>query len=424
MTPDEDSFDLFPRLEAWRPHFYARGEYLLWSVKQDSVPVLVTTSARNDFGILGRPSTQVLFGGDGLDGGARSGARFTAGLWLDDCETKAIEVSGFFLGTKTESFDANSSQFPLISRPFFSANRNAEFAQLTAFFNDATGSIAVRNRSDLWGVEANARCKLCCGNGCPNDCDGPGWDYRVDGLAGFRYLDLREDLSISENIRNFPSATNGLTNLGLQVFDDFATHNQFYGAQVGLDATFDRGPWSFNATGKIALGDTQQEVVIQGSQLVTNLNGALSTAKGGLLALPSNIGTFHKDAFSVVPEVDLTASYHLNERVRLFAPGYDFLYWSSVVRPGRQIDRTLDETRIPELRHAGYGGAGRAEPADGAVPAVGLLGARPATWDWSSGIDWGCARIWAGGRREPAARPRLVKGERKHSVIPYPACLS
>ena len=64
--------------------------------------------------------------------------------------------------------------------------------------------------------------------------------------------------------------------------------------------------------------------------------------------LPSNIGTFHKDAFSVVPEVDLTASYHLNEHVRLFA-GYDFLYWSSVVRPGRQIDRTLDETEIPNF---------------------------------------------------------------------------
>ena len=349
---EDEPFALFPRLEAWRPHFYARGEYLLWSVKKDTVPVLVTTSARNDFGILGRPSTQVLFGGDGIDGGARSGARFTAGLWLDECETKAIEVSGFFLGTKTERFDANSAQFPLIARPFFSVNRGTEFAQLTAFFNDATGSVAVRDKSDLWGVEANARCKLCCGNACPDDCDGPGWGYRVDGLAGVRYLDLREDLSITENIRNFPTATNGLTNLGLQVFDDFATHNQFYGGQVGLDATLDRGPWSFNATGKIALGDTRQEVRINGSQLVTNLNGTQSTFKGGLLALPSNIGTFHKDAFSVVPEVDLTVSYHLNDHVRLLA-GYDFLYWSSVVRPGQQIDRNLNETQIPNFNPPG-----------------------------------------------------------------------
>ena len=103
-------------------------------------------------------TTQILFGGDGLDGSALRGP-LHGGLWLDDCETKAIEVSGFFLGTKTESLDANSAQFPDLARPFFSDNRNSEFAQLTAFFNDATGSIAVRDTSDLWGVEANARCK-------------------------------------------------------------------------------------------------------------------------------------------------------------------------------------------------------------------------------------------------------------------------
>ena len=114
-------------------------------------------------------------------------------------------MSGFFLGNKTQTFNASSAQFPVIARPFFSLNRNMEFSQLTAFDNSATGNLQVRDTSDLWGAEANLRCCLCCGQYCPDDCDGwAGVHYRVDGLAGFRYLNLREDLSVTENIRNFP----------------------------------------------------------------------------------------------------------------------------------------------------------------------------------------------------------------------------
>ncbi len=365
VVPASGPAQPFPDQESWAPHFYVRGEYLLWKVKKDSVPPLVTTSTNPfDFGILGRPTTEILFGGDGINGDTRSGARFTAGLFLDDCDDKAIEVSGFFLGNKTQTFDANSAQFPVIARPFFSLNRNMEFSQLTAFDNNATGSLHEQNTSDLWGAEANLRCCLCCGQHCPDDCDGwAGLHYRVDGLAGFRYLDLREDLSITENVRNFPNAQNQLTNLGLIVVDDFATHNQFYGGQVGLDATVDSGPWSLNVTGKVALGDTAQEVRINGSQLVTNLNGTTSTAVGGLLALSSNIGTFHKNAFSVVPEVNTTLSYHINEHWRLFA-GYDLLYWTNVLRPGHQIDTTLDETLIPNFEPPGtVAPAGQNRPA-------------------------------------------------------------
>jgi len=364
-APPNEPAQPFPEQESWTPHFYVRGEYLLWAVKKDSVPPLVTTSTNPfDFGILGRPTTQVLFGGDGIDGGTRSGARFTAGLYLDDCDDKAIEVSGFFLGNKTQTFDANSAQFPVIARPFFSLNRNMEFSQLTAFDNLATGNLQERNTSDLWGAEANLRCCLCCGQYCPDDCDDwAGLHYRVDGLAGFRYLDLQEDLSITENIRNFPSPQNQLMNLGLMVFDDFATRNQFYGGQVGLDATVDSGPWSLNVTGKLALGDTAQEVRINGGQLVTNLNGTVTPARGGLLALSSNIGTFHGNSFSVVPEVNTTLSYHINEHWRLFA-GYDLLYWTNVVRPGQQIDRTVDETLIPNFEPPGtVAPAGQNRPA-------------------------------------------------------------
>jgi hypothetical protein len=330
--------------------FYVRGEYLLWWFKKDQTPPLVTTSAPADNGFLTGRTTQIVFGGD-LDSGSHSGARFTGGLWLDDCQTKAIEFSGFFVPGDEHSFDANSAFFPVLARPFFSLNRKMEFAQLTAFPTTATGNIHIENASNLWGLEANLRCKLCCG--C-TECDdagyGGGLDYRIDGLAGFRYLNLREDLVITENVTNLATAMPpNQPNVHATIFDEFATRNQFYGGQVGLDAVFARGPWSLDVLGKLALGDTHQDININGSQLVTNpATGVTTPFVGGLLALRSNIGSHDRDSFSIVPEVNLTVSYHLNDHWRLFA-GYDWLYWTNVVRPGHQIDRQIDESLIPNF---------------------------------------------------------------------------
>ena len=360
--PEEDAaaageslFGLFPALDGLSPRCYVRGEYLLYAFKKDHVPPLVTTSAPQDFGILTGPTTRTLFGGDGLDSGSHSGGRFTLGFWPWDCDDKAVELTGFFFPGNGRQELFSSALFPVLARPFFSLNRGTEFAQLTAFPGESTGNVQVRNSSDLWGLEANLRCKLCCGStGCDDGCGG-GWNYRVDGLVGFRNVNLDEDLTISENVLNLPTAPAGRQNLAAFVFDDFATHNHFYGGQVGLDAEVGRGPWSLEVLGKLALGDTSQQININGGQRVTNLvTGVTTPFVGGLLALPTNIGSHHQDHFSVVPEVNATVSYHFNEHWRVFA-GYDFLYWTNVVRPGQQIDRQLDESLIPNFDRVGPG---------------------------------------------------------------------
>ena len=372
----EEGMTTFERIESWQPRFYASGEYLLWTLKKDVTPPLITTSQPQDFGILGRPTTQVLFGGDGLSSGEHSGGRFTAGLWLDDCDHKAIEFSGFFLPGDDRQFQANSALFPVIARPFFSVNRNAETVQLTAFPGLAnrnppilpvsTGNAVAANSSDLWGLEANLRCNLCCGSTGCNDCSAcgcggdRGWTYRVDALGGFRYLNLHEDLSITETVQNLATAPPPVNNARALVFDGFDTRNQFYGGQVGVDAEFSRGPWSLDVRGKVAIGDTHQDLNINGFQNVTFANGVNQNFVGGLLAERSNIGSFHRDRFSVVPEIDLNVSYHINDHVRIFA-GYDFLYWSSVIRPGQQIDRSIDETQIPNFA-SGQTPAGQNRP--------------------------------------------------------------
>jgi hypothetical protein len=70
------------------------------------------------------------------------------------------------------------------------------------------------------------------------------------------------------------------------------------------------------------------------------------------LALPSNIGNFTRDQFAIVPEIGVNVGWHPTSHLRLFV-GYNFLYWSNVLRPGDQIDRVLDITQIPNFNTNG-----------------------------------------------------------------------
>jgi len=320
-----------------RQRFYVSGEYLLWFLKGDNIPPLASTSAPGDFGILGAPSTTVLFGGNTINSGLFSGARFMGGIWLDDCATKAIEFGGFFLGPQSTNFSVNSFTNPVIGRPFFDVNHNQESAQLTAIPGLGTGTLTVHAPTSLWGLESNFRCLLCCG--C---------NYRITALAGFRNLNLDENISITENIQGEPTAPAPFTNALITVNDRFATQNHFYGGQVGADARWYFGRWSIDGRAKLALGDTVQQLTINGGQQIVSPTGTVQNFTGGLLALPSNIGQFHNNAFSVVPEVGVNVGYQFAPYLRGFV-GYNFLYWSNVIRPGTSIDRGLDVTQIPNF---------------------------------------------------------------------------
>jgi hypothetical protein len=332
--------------------FYLNAEYLLWWTKADQTPVLATTSANpNDFGFLGQPTTQILFGGGGLDRNPYHGARVTAGYYLDPCGQTAIEVGGFILGQESARFSVNSAETPVIARPFFNLNQNQEFSQLVAFPGVSTGNLQINAPSQLWGVEANLRCNLC------TDCD-----YRIDGLVGFRYLDLKESITIQENIQGLDGAPAPFTNAATTVIDSFATRNQFYGGQFGLDADFRSGSWSLGLRSKLALGNTHQRLTIDGSETIVAPNGAVQNFVGGLLALPTNIGAYNRDRFSIVPEVGLNLGYQLSEHLRV-SVGYNFLYWTNVLRPGNQIDRVLDVTQIPNFNTGGLPPTGQNRPA-------------------------------------------------------------
>jgi hypothetical protein len=340
--------------------FWVAADYLLWTTKGVDVPPLVTTSLpgtpRELAGVLGVGTTTVLAGGDKFGDEWRSGFRVSAGAWLDQCQTCGLEASYFFLQNATRSFSASSSGIPILARPFTDANTTLSDAQLIAFAGlggtpvselisfpgVVSGSVSTDERSTFWGADANVRNNLCCA--C---------NYRLDFLAGYRFLSLSDDLNVYEDLTSTdPTSTRVPVGTRLQVADNFSTRNQFHGGQVGLAGEFREGRFFVNGEGTIAFGQTFTTVDINGGTAITVPGTPTRVFPGGLLALPTNMGHYTSSDFAVVPQVGLNAGFQLSEHLRAHV-GYTFIYWSRVARAADQIDTAINPTQLPPGTLAG-----------------------------------------------------------------------
>lgn len=325
-----------PANNANRYRIWASADYLLWWVKGAPLPgPLVSTGNPNDNrpGATNQPGTQVLLGNSSQNYGAFSGGRFTLGGWIDPCQTFGVEGSGFLLERRSTRFFAASDGAgnPPLYIPF--NNTDPRLAGPDSVFiadplQQFSGSVAVTSSLQLWGAELN---------GVLNVCRRPGLEFNL--LAGFRYMDLRENLTIATSSTDLTNGTISTTN------DRFNTHNQFYGGQLGGRLSLQHERWFVDLTGKVALGSTYQVVNIQGESSQTGPAAATpGTFPGGIFAQPSNIGRSTRNQFGVVPSAEVKLGYQLTNWMRVFA-GYDYMYWNQVVRPGNQIDRNVNTSQ-------------------------------------------------------------------------------
>ena len=65
----------------------------------------------------------------------------------------------------------------------------------------------------------------------------------------------------------------------------------------------------------------------------------------------TNSGSFTRNEFSVVPEIGINLGYNVTQNLRLFA-GYNFLYWTNVLRVADQVDTTLNVQDTARLTQA------------------------------------------------------------------------
>ncbi|MCO6457968.1 MAG: BBP7 family outer membrane beta-barrel protein [Pirellulaceae bacterium] len=318
---------------------WVRGEYLLWWTSGNPLPPLVTTSPNNTgrdaAGVLGQPGTQILFGSDDLDSGSRSGGRITLGYWLDPCHCWGLEVD--YLGLEDESADfvAQSGGLPILARPFFNVQDNQQDAELVAFPNVLSGRVAAAGSGQFESLEILARRMLyqdCCA--------------RMDLLVGYRWARLDDQLRVVENLTTLGTSTGIEPGTTIDLFDQFNTKNDFHGAVLGVSGQWRRNNLTLELLMKLGLGNTRSQVLIDGGTTSVTPSGMTATHSGGLLAQDTNIGVYENNEFAVLPELGVKLHYDFCCRWRA-SIGYNFLYWSSVMRSGEQIDFGVNVSQLP-----------------------------------------------------------------------------
>jgi hypothetical protein len=290
-------------------------------------------------GALGNPDTVTLFGNNRVNDGLRSGFRLRTGFWLDDCQTWALEATFFYLDPASRGFSAASDGTTLsLFRPFFNTVTGQPGVEDVSNLADGiVGQVGVRTKALFLGGDLDLRRQLGqCGDGCRG--------CRIDLLGGYRAEGLSEDLQINENLTTLDLAGNPSGTILVQ--DRFRTRNLFQGAQLGLDGEVWQGRFFAGFRGLLAIGLTHQTVDVEGVTQAQAPGGAPVAQAGGLLALPTNIGHFHRDPFTFSPSLGLRVGCEWTRCLRT-SVGYDFIYWSSVVRPGNQIDLVVNPNAVP-----------------------------------------------------------------------------
>jgi hypothetical protein len=388
---------------------WGSAEYILWRIKDTGVPSL---STQNGAGFLFVPVTNTFIslqpvgvqnitqtvtlpssfststtppGTGNIGFGDQPGLRFTLGYWLDSDETIGIDANFYRLWRRTNNF-FNSSFSPTQGvATGFSDQQLIQTTQIIAGVavtqtqaaltvpvfvaateqNNLLGTIS----SQSWGMDYNGRCRVC-SFGC----------FNLDALGGFRYLDVDERLSTSQNLSlsAVPGATsmapagsqNALNNaITLPQTAQFAgtitdlidTHNRFYGAQFGFS-------WDWRVIGKVfcsgftkvALGDMRQTFSLRGftQQVVFDAsrpnNPGIQTTPGGEFVGPQDNNTErHYDRVCLLPEVNFNVGYEITDNLRVFV-GYDYMYISALSRPVEQLTVARSTTALA------FGGAGSA----------------------------------------------------------------
>jgi hypothetical protein len=295
------------------------ADYLLWWTKAGHVPPLVTAAVPSDAGVIGPANAATLFGGGDVNSGARSGGRFDLGFWFTDSQVLGLEAGYWFLADHSVRLAAGQEA---------SSESPATFSPLVP---DSTppGTYRVALTNNLQSAELNLVANLARSE-----------HVHLGVLSGFRYLQFDENLHVEQD---FTSA-----DFSEQDFwdDEFRTRNHFYGGQVGARLEYAYQRFFFDVTGKVALGVTDQHVTLAGgvTQAITttsvdNFGNVIPTTQvaqstsGGLLTEPA---AFSRDRFAVVPEVGFNLGYQLTSYLRA-SVGYNFVYWSSVVRAGDQV---------------------------------------------------------------------------------------
>jgi hypothetical protein len=300
-------------------------DFLYWFLERMRVPALLTTGTPTSGGVLGEPGTETLYGDDRIESrhDRYVGVRFDVDYWLDDCRTWGLNVSGFFLERDSTHFAVNWGAVPVLARPYVDAVTGTQQSFIIAGpapgVGDLTGAFNAYSRIELFGQDANLLHGLARGD-----------TWKLDGLVGFRFLQMRERLDLTGVSKVLPDDSTLISQT-----DHFDTFDKYFGVQAGLRGEAHCGGWFVEDKIALSIGGDDQEIRTYGNRVFQTPQEKITTDYG-VLVLPSNRGVFERGAFDFVSEVELNVGYEFSSHVRVRV-GYTLLTWLNPVRPGDQI---------------------------------------------------------------------------------------
>lgn len=331
-----------PTVETFRERFWFQLDYLRWKTEGSDVPALVTTSpngtSTSDAGVLGEPGTSILFGSGELNDSSTNGARWRSGWWCRNGQF-GFESEFFRLSGENIAYGVNSDGSRILARPYFDALVGQESSRLVSFPGNVEGSIGITAQSKLRSALLNGRASLIPVNKfCEDPCNPAD---RVDWILGYRYLDLQDSITFSEN-RNSLLSNSPETSV---LSESFQSRNELQALQLGViyRANFRRA--YLESLMRVAVGNNRQQIRIRGNTTITDLSGT-NEYNGGLLAQRSNIGEYKRKRFVMVPELGLNLGVRLTRCLHATL-GYSVLYFPNVARASDQIDTDVNSNLIP-----------------------------------------------------------------------------
>jgi len=303
-------------------HAWARGRWL---------PPLVTTSPPGVDGVL--PGASILFGDEYVGSGLQASGRVSFGAWLDEEQSVAMGGRMFALEGDSTDFAVASGGSPLIARPFFNtdplAPPGADSLRVT-LPTLREGDLRATANNDVLGVEAFLRYSL---HRCEN--------RRVDLWAGYHFTKIDDSLNVNHRMLQIAGPLAGTRFTFEDLFD---VKNEFHGAELGLLSEIDRGPFTVSLMGKFSMGNMRETLTISGFSSRIPPAGGIHPGHG-LLAMPTNVGTYTRDDFAVIPEAEFKLICRITKRLEA-SLGYSFVYWSDVALAGQQIDMSMGQPTV------------------------------------------------------------------------------
>ena len=319
---------------------WVRAEWLFWHVRDMPVPPLIVSgnSALPNPGVPGGGNYNPLVG-PSRDLGMINGARLTIGQWFDPDGELGGEIGGFIFTRQATSDFFQDSPGRTLGVPFLNTNGAARRVQLLSVPGVSSGSLGLQPTSQLYSGDASLLHRWSI-----ND------HVSVDGIFGYRYMQLDESLGLYGRTQAFGSTGSfdgSALPPGVTVFttDTFRANTQFHGAEIGSRLEAREGAFTFTAFGKAALGGNIETLNIDGQTSATGF-GLTRTSVGGVLAVPSNFGRAVHGDVSGLFDVGADVRVKVIKCLEIHA-GYNLLYWTNVLRPGGGIDPVSNIAQVP-----------------------------------------------------------------------------